>query len=110
MGDRGGGYLVGGGWRPSGVLSRFALGALVCIGVVRHGCVAGSLDAGFGESGVVAGRKRLALLGLGDATRGAGLRVHAGGVHRGTARPATRGVADRKSTRLNSSHLVISYA
>src|SRR2546426_9521476 len=41
-------------------------------------------------------------------------RIHArasrGGVRSGTVRPGHRAPRDRKSTRLNSSHLVISYA
>ena len=82
-----------GGGRRSGVLSSFARGALVCAGAVRDGCLAGRLYTGFREPGVVAGWKQLALLGPGDATGGAGLRVPGGRMLRRTAGPAARSVA-----------------
>jgi hypothetical protein len=54
-------------------------------------CVAGRFHAGIRESGVVAGRKQLAVLGPGDATRGAGAGVYlVAVVLRGPARARLR--------------------
>src|SRR2546426_9168396 len=56
------------------------------------------------DRGRASHRDRLAGIGGGDVCRAPGRG------RRGPARPVCRHLQDRKSTRLNSSHLVISYA